>query len=781
MKNIYLLTFLLLISLNSKAQNLSLNDLQTICSKNNWEYVNQYLVNKGWEYYSSKKGTSEKYNTITWSLNKSQYNDKAQSWFYLFTYEGFPNKISMSLFSKNSYLKIQNSLASYGYKLINNDIQDNKIVANYGNKTYTISITTKKRKDTDSYSSDSFTAYEFLLIKKNGIYDPDNGDKVSYYNDGVSKEIEYTLKNGKYEGVFKSYFKNGNIEFNGQYLNDKKTGFWQQYNENGDLVYEYNMLNGKLEGLAKVYEDGKISEEKYFSNDVLNGSAKNYIYNNEGVLILTQHKNYNNSKLNGRKELYYIAPNTANRLLSYTTYNNDLKEGAFQEVQGDSLIIGAYKNNKLNGEYKVFLDAKRMLVGGVISTTISQLSKHSKGFYSNGLKTGLWEYYDITGSLIEKGKYQNNLKTGVWESYYYNYINSSTGKPYPFVNELYLKTNYLNGLKHGESVRFSSLSKEEIECKTPNKNADKCFKRHYKKRDIVSNYKLNKLDGLYVSKDSLGQIVFKGNYKKGKEEGVWLESYLVNSTTYGFKQGPYVKGEKNGKWIHYIDKDTVFFESNYKNNLLSGDFIQFNAKGIKTAHKNFKSDKLKTLKVFDVNGANVIKEYVISSETRKEMKVRYTTYFEDNSKYVLDYLILKPETKISHFEFREVFHQLINNESTGYNDGLLLLTFPDGSPSIKGNMYKQSKTGTWLMYYPKQNAKIVLVYNDFSNRYTTETYYTINNNQLFNGDFIYTNTETKGTEERRIRDGLRDGNTVFYNKNGDKLKKVKYKEGVLKN
>ena len=50
---IYMLLFFLLLLEGSFAQNLTLSDLENISNKTNWEYVNQYLLNKGWEYYRS--------------------------------------------------------------------------------------------------------------------------------------------------------------------------------------------------------------------------------------------------------------------------------------------------------------------------------------------------------------------------------------------------------------------------------------------------------------------------------------------------------------------------------------------------------------------------------------------------------------------------------------------------------------------------------------------------------------------------------------------------------
>ena len=166
---------------NSICQKLTLNDLTNICNKSKWEEVNRILVSKGWEYYDSEKGDTYEYNTITWSYNRDNYSDKAQAWFYLFTYEGFPNKISYSIFNQESYKFIENGISSSGFKLINSEIKDNEIISTYGNSKYTLDLSTERRKRNDEYYSSSLTAYNITLILKSGIYDPYNGKKTYYY------------------------------------------------------------------------------------------------------------------------------------------------------------------------------------------------------------------------------------------------------------------------------------------------------------------------------------------------------------------------------------------------------------------------------------------------------------------------------------------------------------------------------------------------------------------------------------------------------------------------
>ena len=126
-------TITVLCNFNLYSQKLTLTDLTTLCNKKNWEDVNQSLLAKKWTYYDSEKGSTYKYNTITWSFNKDYYSDKAQAWFYLYTYEGYPNKISYSVFNKESYSIIQNSISSAGFKLVNSEIEDNQVISTYSN------------------------------------------------------------------------------------------------------------------------------------------------------------------------------------------------------------------------------------------------------------------------------------------------------------------------------------------------------------------------------------------------------------------------------------------------------------------------------------------------------------------------------------------------------------------------------------------------------------------------------------------------------------------------
>ena len=87
------------------------------------------------------------------------------------------------------------------------------------------------------------------------------------------KLINYKFYKGKYivyetKGKGKEYF-NGELKFEGEYLNGKRNGKRKEYDYNGKLSFEWEYLNGKRNGKGKeYYGNGTL----YFEGEYLNGN-----------------------------------------------------------------------------------------------------------------------------------------------------------------------------------------------------------------------------------------------------------------------------------------------------------------------------------------------------------------------------------------------------------------------------------------------------------------------------------------------------------------------------
>ena len=114
-----------------------------------------------------------------------------------------------------------------------------------------------------------------------------------YYWDGeLSFEGEYL--NGKRKGKGKEYYKDGKLKFEGEYLNGKRNGKGKEYYDNGKLEFEGEYLNGEKwngngynnnkiiyslkdgKGLIKEYYNGKLEFEGEYLNGKRNGKGKEY-------------------------------------------------------------------------------------------------------------------------------------------------------------------------------------------------------------------------------------------------------------------------------------------------------------------------------------------------------------------------------------------------------------------------------------------------------------------------------------------------------------------------
>ncbi|MCZ2129100.1 MAG: hypothetical protein LC109_02420 [Bacteroidia bacterium] len=815
------------------AQKLSLTDLTTLCSKKNWEDVNQTLLAKNWTYYESEKGSTYKYNTITWSFNKDYYSDKAQAWFYLYTYEGYPNKISYSVFNKESYSIIQNSISSAGFKLVNSEIEDNQVISTYGNTLYTLEISTEKRKD-DDWSDRSTTAYRITLIKKAGIYDPDNGKKTDSYYDGTTK-AEYTLVNGKLNGILKTYYENSNLKKTGNYVNGIENGLFKEYDENGNLEAEYSMSNGEFNGslktyysngklkksgsylkgkehgnffeydeygtkdaeyvmangmkngVLKIYEDGKIDASTTFKDDSKNGQRIEYYYNDEtGKLQLKQIVEYLNDEKNGTSKLFFIEDDNTERLLKFENYTKDIKNGSFQDVKGDSLIVGSYKNDELHGEYKIYRDFVKTLIGGVIRTDISKLTLTNEGSYFEGLESGYWKNYDLTGTLRNEGRFSNGKETGEWKYYYTNWTDGK-GNSEPYSKQLFLVQNYSNGELDGKSTRYSYLNEEEYPCSEidENKNPlDTCKRYVYQKVFETAFYKNDKLNGPFELRDSINGVIAKGNFKDDLKDGEWLHRYSdkdVNDETYFiYQKGNYTKDKRDGKWVKYYTEGKIAETFNYRNDELHGEYIAWNNQNKPREKKQFNYGKLTELITYDSLGVNPQNKYEIYDEKYNSYKCRRTEYLE--SGYAVQEYWLKKDKEIDPHWFELTFlfaiDKKLSDGTTGYKDGEFKLFNSNNQPIVTGKYYKEDRIGLWTFYFYDQNVKIES--NLSQDKRTDEKYFTLNGD-LFSGEFIY-NDEANGIiEERKIKDGLRNGKTIYIDTKTKKtIKKESYKNGELK-
>lgn len=102
--------------------------------------------------------------------------------------------------------------------------------------------------------------YEVFNGKKNGLF------KI-YHKNGILEMIG-TIEDNLNQGKWTYYYQSGQIESEGYFKDDLPTGLWKWYHENGNLKEIGTFEKGNREGKWIFYDlDGNKIEEKYFKND----------------------------------------------------------------------------------------------------------------------------------------------------------------------------------------------------------------------------------------------------------------------------------------------------------------------------------------------------------------------------------------------------------------------------------------------------------------------------------------------------------------------------------
>jgi len=106
-----------------------------------------------------------------------------------------------------------------------------------------------------------------LLIALLCFFLLNNANQVKQYYDNGNLKYEGSFLNGEWSGQGKLYDndENGTLLYDGGFLNNKFSGQGKAYDKNGTLLYDGGFLNGEMSGQGKMYRDnGQLMYEGSF-------------------------------------------------------------------------------------------------------------------------------------------------------------------------------------------------------------------------------------------------------------------------------------------------------------------------------------------------------------------------------------------------------------------------------------------------------------------------------------------------------------------------------------
>ncbi|MBC7861704.1 MAG: hypothetical protein IAF38_01945, partial [Bacteroidia bacterium] len=327
-----------------------------------------------------------------------------------------------------------------------------------------------------------------------------------------------------------------------------------------------------------------------------------------------------------------------------------------KSLEGRVINQVIYENNiPANGKF-VFTDNKKILTKNKFAVPAL--------YFSPGYKT-------------EMVTCRNGLKNGVCETLYLNRtkdISENFDKAFrlhPSDGESYTVTEFKNGIADGNRKRYDTEEKELVEWVT---DRFKKIKRTYTYLKVEANYTDGKLNGPYKEYFYNGKPAMQVNFAMDKFDGK-MEVFTIKGEPLTFAN--WKNGIREGAYGEFRDgKKKV--EANFENDLLNGDYIEYNYKtGVKLYQLNCKQSFITNKKLFFENGN--LKEEVIFEMA---FGVAFSSWWMGSESF-----LQIRET----YKTRELpAHYLV--------DGIYKSYFENGKILCEGKLSKGVPSGTWKFY-----------------------------------------------------------------------------------
>ena len=512
---------------------------------------------------------------------------------------------------------------------------------------------------------------------------------------------------------------------------------------NGKSIYIDSTQNLKMEiPFKKRMVDGTVKGFDLASkNLMLEGSSK---------------KNQKQGTWN-----YYEYDSLDNKIIvQYYSWLNDTLNGPFQELKDSLQLNGGYSKNLLNGAYKESI----VSIDDSGKTIVTPLDS---GQYVKGVQYGLWTYLN-NGNLHKVGSYEKGKLHLHWKVY-----DTLNLPPQRLMQDI----QYFEGVKTGsELIYFKYLDGKTI-----------------KETESIP-WQMGELSGIYSKKDAKGIILESGTYSEDIKIGKWIYrnpskntiekvAYLNNQLNGPYQmdknsitviKGTYALDKKNKTWSYYSETGNLTREEFYENGIKSGEWSYYNGQKLLTHSIVYDENKVVELYRFNKNGAETLK-LELDYSPENYLKITAEEQMIDSSESVD--LMYQPEgDTLNENTFLITYLKSGKDTAVFKRHGGYSVT-KTGSVEYRGVYSTNIKQGDWSYFY---NPRIVWK-KVFKNGIMSEELFLDKSSgrKVEKGEYVLWFGPERPQVEFKIQNGLRDGKSIWYKKNGEELKVEKYKDGML--
>jgi uncharacterized protein len=439
----------------------------------------------------------------------------------------------------------------------------------------------------------------FETTYKNG---KENGIRKSYFPSGKLSQIQ-NFVDDLLQGESIEYYENGNIKSKRNYNSfvtaskEKKfnqTGWVFQYDDDGILstklffdslgnrIIQYSYHNGKLNQIYidKVLElnyfpDGKFMSEKIMTTQYgpfsryyfMNGNIRKISFQNaENLIYNTLHFKSDGAFIYASGS-FYNKPDTLLPPQYLISSMINAAGGKFKanKFHNDSIKNGNYTINYSNGKLYAKMNFNNDLPNGDFVFYHPETNDTMLyAKFNNGLLNGAWLEKYGGKHVYQRGEYCFQKMCGTWVR------NQTSGKPYE-IRRYNSKTGQSGAITEfypsGNFKSFSDYDSGAYEYRDDKGNITS--------RSIVidETNKIVESETYYIGKNILkSRNIYKNKVQDGVAE-TYYESGKLQSKM------PYVNGKRNGTYYEYFENGALKRKTNWQDDKLEGMGIVVNENG----------------------------------------------------------------------------------------------------------------------------------------------------------------------------------------------------------
>lgn len=502
---------------------------------------------------------------------------------------------------------------------------------------------------TTYFSLKKFSFYYFIMLigifctPQQHLFAQEGSHEVFYYENG-NPSSEGLMVDGKPNGYWKTYYPDGTLKSEGKRTEFLLDSIWVFYNHQGKKSTSYTYSEGKKDGEAVFYDnEGNIKQTVIFDDGVQNGESlffyvtgevrKRVIFEDgkiegtafefgkDGRIItllnyengfVTKMEEINRYDTEGRKRGKWIVYHNNGSIALEGYYTRGLKHGLFKsfDSKGNLLTLEEYDMGLL------VEDSEQIKVLDIQNTYYPDGSIRSTGGYNEqGLKEGIHRIYGNTGEVVAGELFNNGVKVGDGIVDKKGFYQGMWKHFYP-TGELKSEGAYVDSKRDGEWIFYYVSGKIEQKGKYVESLPHGQWTWYYENGDVLRRefYRRGYEDGESVEYAADGEVITEGEYSNGSKEGEWF--YKLGDHT---EKGSYLSGERHGLWKYLYFDGKLLFEGEYMGGVEVGKHKYYYPSGqLKKEGKYNSGLKVGTWKIYNPDG---FIELTIRYKRGKEFKI----------------------------------------------------------------------------------------------------------------------------------------------------------------